>query len=69
MESRVLLNVTLEVYKAITRDQRERCLHALAELGKFILRKTPNGEIGSGDTLPAKALTPPFQGVTNSMPL
>src|SRR2546425_6443554 len=46
MESRILLNVTLEVDKAVARDQGQRCLHALAELGKFMLRKTPDGEIG-----------------------
>src|SRR5258708_28873359 len=46
MEGRVLLNVALEVYKAVVRDQGERCLHALAELGKFMLRKMPDREIG-----------------------
>src|SRR5260370_23329612 len=46
MEGRVILNVALEVYKAVVRDQGERCLDALAELGKFRLRKMPDREIG-----------------------
>src|SRR5438874_1593832 len=46
MEGGVRLNVALEVHKAIAGDQGQRRLHALAELGEFILRKTPDSEIG-----------------------